>query len=488
MHLYERIFDLAFSRLFFYPSHEIYPVKAGFYDYGPVGVLMKKAIEELWRKEFIHLEGYLEVESAIITPEEVLIASGHVKEFTDPVVMCEKCKRKFRADKLLEEKGINPPSSLESIEEALRSYGIVCPSCGGPLGKVEKVNLMFSVNIGYDGERGYLRPETAQGIFVSFPRIFVNAGVSLPFAVGQVGKSFRNEISPRKGLIRCREFTQMELEYFFNPKKPNHEKFSSVKGEKIMIKLRGSREPQEKTLEELKQLGVGNEILLYFLWKEWQFFKTLGIPEDKMWFRHLDEEETPHYSKSNVDLEVELSYGVVEVAGNAYRTDYDLSSHQSHSKKKMSVSEDGERFIPHVVEISIGVDRTFYSALEYAYREKGEKDWEWFAIPPVIAPYQVAVFPLVKKSEELRKVALDVWRELAKRFRAFYSDKGTIGKRYARADEIGVPYAVTVDFQTLEDGSVTIRYRDDGRQERVKISDLSDVLERNISEGKTSLR
>ena len=486
MELYKRIMELALQRGLFYPSNEPYGAIAGFYDYGPVGIKLKKRIEALWRQFFVVEEGNLEVESAIVTPEPVLEASGHVAEFTDPVVECQQCHKKVRADKLLEEKyGFVWDGKLESIKAFIEEKGVRCPYCGGPLGEPYNVNLMFSTSIGYDGLKGYLRPETAQGIFTAFNRLYTYAG-KLPFAAAQIGRSFRNEISPRQVLIRLREFTQAELEYFYNPKKEAHPAFEKVKGERIRIKTRKDQEegkgPSYRTLEELLQEGVGTEIMLYYLYKQWEFFKALGLREEKMWFRELRKDEIPHYSAGNIDLEVETSYGIVEISGNANRTDYDLGQHQKHSGKRFEVVEEGERFIPYVFEMSIGIDRTLFCMLEHNYRKEG-KEWEWFAFPPKVAPYHVAVFPLLKKAghpEKAKEVVAMLRRE---GFDTHYRESGSIGRRYARADEVGIPYAVTVDHQTLEDNTVTVRFRNSGRQERVSIERLPTYLREKMEQG-----
>ncbi len=490
MELHERIFELALNRSIFMPSNEVYGSVSGFYDYGPIGFQIKRNLEELWRRKFIVEEGFLELQGTVVTPEIVLKASGHVDEFTDPVVSCNKCGVKVRADHLVEkELNVKWDMKLESIDKLVRDNNLKCPSCGGELSDTYNTNLMFETGIGADYAKAFLRPETAQGIFTSFPRVFRNQGAKLPLAVGQIGRSFRNEISPRKGLVRMREFTQMELEYFFNPSKPEFGGFEAAKENKLRMIKRGADEPVWMTGEELVDQGIANQIMAYFLLKEWEYYVDAGLKPEKMWFRHLEEDETPHYSKSNVDLEVESSYGVVEVAGNAYRTDYDLSRHQEFSGKdlRVFVQEEGEKLLPHVVEVSMGTDRMLFCLLEHAFREKSEgKEWEWFDFPPAVAPYEVAVFPLMKKPE-LREPAKEIASDLRERgTNTQFSSVGSIGKRYARADEAGIPYCVTIDYQTLEDGTVTIRFRNDGKQERVEKEELDSIIKRYKKEGKFS--
>lgn len=496
--LWERIMEISLQRSFFYPSNEPYGSTSGFYDYGPVGVLMKKKIENLWRRMFIYEPGYYEVESSIITPEIVLKASGHVDNFTDPIVDCQKCKKKIRADHLAEEKveGFKWDGKMDTLKQtyADNKAKIKC-ACGGETTDPYVFNLMFKTGIGGDQAAGYSRPETAQGIFTAFLRLFKNHGTKLPLAIGQVGRSFRNEISPRNVLVRMREFTQMELEYFFNPSNHSMKGFEKIKDAKIRYLPRDGqkgtfRNVKEISAAELVQQGVCDEIFAAFLVKEWEFYRTCGLDMNRCVFRHLLQGETPHYSKGNVDMEVDTSYGIIETIGNAYRTDFDLSQHQQYSKKDFSVfiEEEKKKVVPHVFEVSMGVDRMLFSVLEHCFREKSaEKDWEWFDFPPAIAPYEVAVFPLMKKDGMSAK-AEEIAASLKKSFTVFYSESGSIGRRYARADEIGTPYAITVDYETLEKGTVTVRYRNDGKQERVPIAELEAKVKDSISKGKVTIQ
>ncbi|MFH0737642.1 MAG: glycine--tRNA ligase [Candidatus Micrarchaeota archaeon] len=505
MQLNDRIFELALKRSFFFPSNEPYGGTAGFYEYGPVGVLIKHRIEGLWRDMFIRSEGFHEIETSIMTPEAVLIASGHVSSFADPVVECAKCKTRVRADTLAHEKHYSPHGErwdgrLESLDDVIGLKNLKCPRCGGDFGKAHMFNLMFQTGIGGERAPAYSRPETAQGIFTAFPRIFRNHGTKLPLAVGQVGRSFRNEISPRKGLIRMREFTQMELEYFFNPSEPGFPGFGKVADERMRMGF-GAKREEMSAADTVRHKLACNQIMAYFIARQWEFYKRIGIDQKRMLLRVLDPAEVPHYSKGNIDMEVETSFGPIETIGNAYRTDFDLSAHSKHSGADLSVFIESEKkkVTPHVFELSMGVDRTFYCVLEHCFRDKDEKDgagnwklgtgkeWEWFDFPPAVAPYHVAIFPLMtrdgldKKAEEvaamLREKGLDV----------AYRDSGSIGRRYARADEIGIPYALTIDYDTLKDGTLTLRFRNDGKQERIKISDCVERLKECMREGKVTL-
>ncbi|MFH1470279.1 MAG: glycine--tRNA ligase [Candidatus Micrarchaeota archaeon] len=496
--LHERIYEIALKRAIFVPSNEIYLPTAGFYDYGPVGAAIRRKIIAEWRKAFISNEGNHEVETALILPEIVLKASGHVGHFSDPLVECEKCKKQFRADHLIEDKGKPGPQTmkLEETGKAIEELKIACPDCEGKLSEAKPFNLMFKTNIGAaEGNPGYTRPETAQGIFLIFPRIFRYSGSKLPLGIAQIGKSFRNEISPRQGLIRLREFSQMELEYFFDPEKGSHIRFEKLKGTKIRLYLReeqanNSEKCLDTTVGEAVSKGIlPNEIFAYYMALTQLFYEGMGISFDSLRFRQMREDEMPHYSKANFDIEVKLSYGWQETVGIAYRTDFDLKSHAEMSKKDLSVFLEIEKkkLLPHVIEPSFGLERLFWSILENCYRKEKDREWDWLALPTKIAPYEVAVLPLMKKdglaekaqeiAEELRKKGLDV----------LYDESGSIGKRYARADEIGVPFCITVDYDTLKLETATVRFRDDGKQERVETGELVRYIWKAVESNRTTL-
>ncbi|MEM4555135.1 MAG: glycine--tRNA ligase [Candidatus Anstonellaceae archaeon] len=492
----QQLMDIAIRRAILIPSCEIYGSPAGFYDYGPVGCAIKHNIENLWRKEMLQKEGFHEIETSLILPEVVLKASGHLENFADPIVYCASCNQRFRADHLIESHPeaklqLQSGADLQKLSELIQKYAIACPSCKKQaLSKVSWFNLMFKTNIGpIEGNSAYFRPETAQGIFMDFLRIIRNFGGKLPIGIGQVGKSARNEISPRQGLMRMREFTQMELEYFFDPAQPTHPKFEEIANDSLRIASEGGAPAEIKISEAVSSGLIPNQIMAYLLWKQKQFYLLLGIPQEKFFFRKMPKEETPHYSLGNVDLEVETSYGLIETAGTAYRTDYDLSSHSKFSGQELSVFEEQrkEKVIPHVVEPSMGVDRTFWCVLEHCFREKSEsKEWDWFDFPPWIAPYHAWVFPLMKK-DGLDKKARQVEELLRKEgLCVFYQESGSIGRRYARADEIGVPYCITIDYPSLENEDVTVRFRNDGKQIRVKITQLASSLTEFVRQGKVT--
>jgi len=481
----EKITQIAKKRGFVFPSSEIYGGLSGTYDFGPIGFLLKKKIIDFWREFFIKSEDNIfEIETSLIMPEKVFEASGHLKGFIDPITKCKKCKNVFRADHLIEDstkmfvEGMGP----EELTKIIREKNIRCPKCGGELEDVKVFNLMFQMNVGALGDtKGYLRPETAQGIFVNFKNVLVSTRAKLPFGIAQIGKSFRNEISPRQWLIRLREFTQAEIEFFINPEEKTFEKLKDYENVKIRILSReaqkeGKPEEEMSAREALEKGIIPSEYMAYFIAKEQLFYESLGIPKEAIRFRHMLPEETPHYSKGNVDMEILFDFGWKEVVGNAYRSDYDLKKHVEYSKEDLSyVFEDGKKIIPHVIEPSFGIERTIYAVLLYSFIEDEERGWNWFKFVPKIAPISVAVFPLLNKEEMIKK-SLEIFKNLRKEFDAIFDKSGSIGKRYARADEIGIPYCITVDHQTLEDESVTIRDRNTTKQERVKIEELSTKL------------
>ena len=493
----ERLIDVAIRRSFVMPSAEIYGSPAGFYDYGPVGCAIKRRLEGLWRSEMLQKEGFHEIETSMILPEAVLKASGHAENFSDPIVSCKKCNARFRADHLLAESDVVKKAGLkveglpaEKLTELLRQHKVVCPNDKGELGEVGYFNMMFKTAIGAGDERvAYCRPETAQGIFLDFARIVRNYGSRLPIGIGQVGQSFRNEISPRQGIVRVREFTQMELEYFFNPSNQSYPKFESVKDEKLVFEMEDGAVRELSLAESVAEGVVPNEIMAYFLWKQEKLYLAAGIPRDKFRFRKIPANDTPHYSRGNIDLVVETSYGWIETTGTAYRTDYDLASHAKASGADLSVfvEEEKKKVVPHVVEPSMGTGRMFWCVLEHCFREKTpEKDWEWFAFPPAIAPYHAWIFPLMRKDgmEEKAREVESLLRESG--LIVYCQESGSIGKRYARADEIGVPYCVTVDYDTLKDSTVTLRFRNDGKQIRLPISELAEKIATFVKEGKVT--
>lgn len=481
-----KIEEIARRRGFFWTSSEIYGGLSGFYDYAHLGALLKNNWQNEWRKFFLGLDdNFFEISPTDIMHERVWVASGHVDSFVDPIIKCSKCGSVERADKIMEEQlhenfeGKSP----EELALVLKAHHVKCGKCSGLFQEVGVLNLLFPVTLGAMGNvaKGYLRGETAQGAYVNFLREFECLRKQLPMGLAIIGKAYRNEISPRNLLIRMREFTQAELQIFFDPEKiEHHPKFDEVKHYKIrayFVKNRESGQVEELTCEQM--LHYLPQFYVYHMAKVQQFFfEVLRLPKELFRFRQLADDEKAFYNKYHWDIEVSLESlgGFVEVGGVHYRTDHDLAAHQKISKKDMDVFVDGRRFVPHVLELSFGVDRNVYALLELAYREEGERTV--FSFPRQIAPFHCAVFPLVNKdgldsrAEELKEFLKDSG------FSVFYDDSGSVGRRYRRMDEIGVPACITVDHKTLEDHTVTIRDRDSMKQVRVKIGELPEKLKR----------
>lgn len=483
----EKIVSIAKRRGFFYLGSEIHKPIAGFWHYGPLGVALKRKIENEWRNFFVKGEEFYEVEGTSIMPENVFIASGHVEGFSDPLVQCKKCKSLHRADKLIEQKtGIFIPerSSTKKFDKIIKEKKVRCPDCNGNLSNTRFFNMMFKVNVGptEKAEVAYLRPETCQAIFVDFLNIYRAMRAKLPFGIAQIGRSFRNEISPRQTLLRQREFTQAEAEIFFNPEKDEFPKFDEVKDYKLNLLMVKDGKLRKVSVEEaVKEKLIKRKLIAYYLARIQQFLNTLGIPLEAIRLREQTDEERPFYAEYAFDCDVETSLGWIEVVANHYRTDYDLKSHMKVSGKDLSIVEEGKKVIPHVWEISQGIDRTLLCVMLHCFREGKERGWEWFSFPPRISPYVAGVFPLVNK-DKLPEKAREVYGMLKKSFDVFYDDGASIGKLYARSDEVGTPYCITIDYQTLEEDSVTIRERDTTKQIRVKIKDLIDTLWKLINQ------
>jgi len=470
--------EILTKRGFLFKSSEIYGGIAGFYDYGHLGTLMKRKLENLWRNYFLNLnENFYEIEPSEIMPERVFIASGHIKNFVDPIVICKKCGSEFRADHLIEKKTKESAEHLteEQLTKKIKELNIKCLECGGELGKVKYLNLMFPLTIG-SNEKGYLRPETAQGCYVSFKRMFNATRERLPLGLAIIGKAFRNEISPRQGTYRMREFTQAELQIFFDPDQINEcENFEDVENYKLKIKFSNNKNAEEISCKKL--LDKLPKFYIYYLAKVQQFFlNVLKVNSEKFRLRELGEEEKAFYNKYHFDVEIfsKKFDTFKEVGGVHYRTDHDLKGHEKISGENLHVNIEGKKFIPHVLELSFGVDRIFYFLLELSYSNKILK------LNPKIAPFTLGIFPLVNK-DNLDKKGFELYKELKKKFDCFFDSKGSIGKRYARADEVGIPYCITIDYDSLKDNTVTIRDRDSTEQVRIKISELEQILKKLIN-------
>ena len=480
---YDDVMKLALERGFYFPSCEIYAdAQAGFWEYGPSGVGLKNKCLELWRRELVRRDNMLEIDGSQIMSQSVFEASGHLSSFADPIIQCKNCKSTFRADRLISEKTkIEIPESadLPDFDKAISENNLKCPSCQGDFEAARKFNMMFKVGIGPDGEPAYLRPETCQSIFVDFPRLYKTMRGKLPFGVAQIGKSFRNEISPRQSLLRLREFYQAEIEVFCNPNKLNDlEKFSEVQDTVIRVQL---DELKEMTCKEAVESGtIPNKFVAYYLGILAEFYEKTGIDMSKSRFRKLGEMEKAFYAEVAFDFEVEPTIGWLELVACNYRSDYDLGGHAKKSKEKFEVMDDDVKVLPHVFEISMGIDRSLYSILEHCLQDDKQNDRIVLSLKPYLAPVQIGVLSLVKK-DGLKEKTDEIYGSIKRKFDVFLDHSGAIGRRYRRLDEIGVPFAITIDHQTLEDETVTIRKRDSMEQNRIKISEIDSVLHKEIA-------
>lgn len=440
----EKIVSLAKRRGFVYPGSDIYGGLAGTWDYGPLGLALKKNIEALWWRQFVDSrEDIFGIDSAILMNPKVWEASGHVGGFHDPLVQDVKTKRRYRADHLLEEAGVDPSGmTLADMGAAIVEKGIKSPE-GNALSAPQQFNMMFKTSVGsVEGSDTtvYLRPETAQGMFVNFKNIIDSFHPKLPFGIAQVGRSFRNEIAPRDFIFRVRELEIMEFEYFVS-------------------------EAQWKEQFE------------FWLSQMRAWFASLGFAPEDMKEVEIPDGERAHYSKRTVDFHFRFPHKFDEIGGIAYRTDFDLKNHIEHSKEDLSyLTPEGARLVPHVIEPTFGLGRHVLAVMAKAYTEDelGGESRVFLKFPPHLAPIKAAVFPLLKNKPELVGKARELYAALKQAVpQIAWDDNGNIGKRYRRQDEIGTPYCITVDFQTLEDGTVTVRDRDSGEQERVPSGELS---------------
>jgi glycyl-tRNA synthetase len=476
---YEDVMKLALERGFYFPSCEVYAdAQAGFWEYGPSGVSLKNKFLELWRRELIRRDGMMEIDGSQIMSKSVFEASGHLGSFADPIIKCTKCKSTFRADRTISEiSKIEIPESadLEEFDRAILQNNIKCPKCKGDFEKTRKFNMMFKVGIGPEEEPAYLRPETCQSIFVDFPRLFKTMRGKLPMGIAQVGKSFRNEISPRQSLLRLREFYQAEIEVFCNPKKlDDMEKFSEIADTVLRIQI--DSKPVSMTCREAVESGIiPNKFVAYYLGILIEFYEKTGIDVTKSRFRKLGDKEKAFYAQVAFDFEVETTIGWLELVACNYRSDYDLSSHANKSKEKFEVIDDEQKVLPHVFEISMGIDRSLYTILEYSLKDDKDHERIVLSLKPYLSPIHVGILSLVKK-DGLKEKTDEIYLQIKRKYDAFLDHSGAIGRRYRRLDEIGVPFAITVDHQTLEDHTVTLRKRDSMEQNRIKISEIDSIL------------
>lgn len=449
----EKIVALSKNRGFIFQGSEIYDGLANTWDYGPLGVELKNNVKKLWWKKFIQENPYnVGLDTAILMNPQVWVASGHTKKFSDPKTDCRHCKSRFRADKLIEDwnkenniEMIVDGMSIEAMTQYIEEHDIKCPKCGKKdFTPVKKFNLMFKTYLGVaEGEKDeiYLRPETAQGIFVNFKNVQRATRRKLPFGIGQIGKSFRNEVTPGNFTFRTREFEQMELEFFCEP---------------------------------------GKDMEWFDYWKNYcrNWLLSLNLSEKNIRLRDHSKEELSHYSKATTDIEYNFPFGWGELWGIANRTDYDLKQHMEYSKEDLSYFDPltNEKYMPYCIEPSVGVDRVVLAFLCEAYDEEELEEGDVRTVlrfHPALAPVKIAVLPLSKK---LGDYAFEIYKDLIKYYNCEYDDTGSIGKRYRRQDEIGTPYCVTFDFDSVEDKKVTIRERDSMQQVRIPVEELKDYF------------
>ncbi len=482
--MHDQILNLCLRRGIVFPSSELYDSPAGFWEYGHYGAAMKRRLCELWRNMIVKRAGMVEIDGSVIMAKDVFRASGHLEGFSDPLVECTKCKNMFRADKLVADKTRKDvPENLlvAEFDNLLKTHGIKCPGCKSPLGATRRFNMMIKVDIGATNPKEcFLRPETCQSIFVDFPRLFKTIKRKLPLGIAQIGRSFRNEISPRNSLLRMREFTQAEAEVFFNPGNDEAKDYEDVRDYTLNLKRVGEKNDFVRIAVEdaVKKKIISNKLFAYNLAIMQQFFVACGLPVEKLRMRELDNKERAFYAKESWDTEFSSSLGWIELVANNYRSDYDMGSHGKVSGKDVAVFEANEKITPHVWEISMGVDRVFYCMLESAYREENKRTY--LRIPPRLAPATVSIFPLVDK-DGLAEKSEEIFKELKNEFDVEFETKDSIGKRYARADEVGIPLCITVDHQTMQDDTVTLRNRDDTKQIRVKAEKLQSCIRKFLS-------
>ncbi|PIN86579.1 glycine--tRNA ligase [Candidatus Woesearchaeota archaeon CG10_big_fil_rev_8_21_14_0_10_44_13] len=476
---------------FVYQSGEIYGGLSGFFDYGHLGSELKNNIKSEWWKFHVQQRDDIAgIDGSIITHPKVWVASGHVGCFEDILVECSKCKTRYRADHLIEDALKIAADGLkkEDINKLIKENSIRCPKCKGEISEANQFNLMFDTNVGpirSETSKAYLRPETAQLMFTNFRLVQENARLKLPFGIAQIGKAFRNEISPRDFLFRCREFEQMEIEYFVHPDKANDcPLIKEVLTHRLNIysaEMQQKKQPhKEMSIKEvLDKKIIKTQWHAYWLATEHKWFISLGADADKFRIRQHLPDEKSHYAADTWDLEYAFPFGWKELQGMANRADFDLKQHILHSKKDLSLfdEETKAKVIPHVIaEPSQGVDRAFLVFMFNSYNDDKERGNIVLKLHPKLAPVKAGVFPLLSNKEELVDLAESIYLDLRKEFPVEFDTSGTVGRRYARADESGIPFCITVDFDSLKDKAVTIRNRDDMKQKRVKISELKELL------------
>ena len=482
---------------FVFQSSELYGGLAGIFDFGPLGSNLKQNIKRQWWQTFVNSrQDIAGIDGAIVTHKNIWKASGHVDNFEDILLECMKCKQRVRGDHLVEDALKIAADGLkkDAINKLVQDNNIKCPSCKGDLAEAKQFNLMFSTNVGpVEGNTAYLRPETAQLMFTNFKLVVETSRLKLPFGIAQQGKAFRNEIAPRDFLFRCREFEQMEMEYFVHPQKSNDCPYISevidysLKVYSAEMQQHKHKEKEMTMKEALDKNVIKTQWHAYWMAKFHNWFVSLGANPDHFRIRQHLPDEKSHYALDTWDIEYQFPHGYKELMGFANRTDFDLQQHMKHSGKDLSLfdEETKQKVVPHVVaEPALGVERSFLVFLFDAYHDDKKRGNIVLKLHPKLAPIKVGVFPLVNK---LNDQAKEVYALLKEDFVCQFDKSGSVGRRYARADEIGIPYCITFDFESLEDKSVTVRDRDTTDQIRVNIEELHELLGKLIS-GRTTFK
>lgn len=471
----------------FWSTAEIYGGAAGLYDYGHTGAMLKRRFESLWLKYFVERNSnYYLIDGSTLLPEKPLIASGHADRFNDILIGCRKCKTYYRADMMLSEAGIeiHEGAGPSEIDETVKKNSIKCPKCGGEFAEARAFNMMIDVSLGPDkSDKGYLRPETAQSAFLNFYREFYTLRQKLPLGLAIIGRAYRNEISPRQGLYRLRELIQAELQIFFDEENwhPDLTKFGT---EEMNVVPYSTGKQEKADMKKLINMGYP-EFYLYHMALIHRFYTTtLGIPEDKFRFFEKGGEDKAFYNKVHMDMELDIESwsGFKEVGGLHFRGDYDLTSHSRGSSKKFTVKSETREFTPNVLELSFGVDRNLWAMIDILYSNSNKR--QVLSLQPWISPYAAAIFPL-QSDEKIDAEVKKIHENLSESYRVFLDVSGSIGKRYARMDEIGTPFCITVDYDTVDPnsekfGTVTIRKRDSKEQERIKATGIETFLRDNL--------
>jgi glycyl-tRNA synthetase len=469
---------------FFWPTAEMYGGAAGLYDYGHMGALLKKRFESLWTTYFVESNSdYYLIDGSTMLPDKPLVASGHAERFNDILVGCYKCHTYYRADVMLSEMGVKVSEGADTkeIDKLIKDSKLKCPKDKGEFLPSKAFNMMIDISLGPEkNDKGFLRPETAQSVYLNFYREFNVLRKSLPMGLAIIGRAYRNEISPRQGLYRLRELIQAELQIFFDPDKFDVD-FDSLKKVKMNVVPYKTKENVMIDAEKLVKDYDIPEFYAYHMAMIRNFYvDVIGVPAEKMRFLEKGGDEKAFYNKLHMDMEIDFESwgGFKEVGGLHYRGDYDLTSHTKGSKQDLSVTIDGKNIMPHVLELSFGVDRNCWMLIDIFYTTEGER--KILKLKPYIAPFNAALLPL-QKDEKLIEKTMDIYETLRKRLKVFVDESGSIGRRYARMDEVGTPFCITVDFETVDKESknyntVTLRNRDTKEQERINVGKLLDYL------------